>query len=338
MFTSSVLQLPFGLLSDRLHSRQFTVLSPLVAALFLTAMGLAPNFGALIVLLLIGGIAVAAFHPHSTSQAGRLAGDRRGIATAVFITAGTAGLGFGPLYLAGVIERFGFERLWLAALPAIVAAPVLLWRMPQPVGSEHTKRQGVDWNALAGHAQSLLAHYTLVVLRSVVQVGWGQFLSLYMVRVRGLDLRGASMALAVFLLSTPVGSFLGGAASDRYGGRRVILCSCIGSVPMLAAFLALEGWLSLLALFCGGVVLLTTIPVHVVMAQELTPTQAGTTTALMMGFGWGIAGIVFVPIAGWLADDVGLKAVLGGMALLPILGFPIALTLPRAAIQRRASQ
>lgn len=338
MFSSSVLQLPFGLLSDRLHTRHYSVLSPLVAALFLTAMGWASNFGTLIALLLIGGMAVAAFHPHSTSQAGRLAGDRRGIATAMFITAGTAGLGLGPLYLAGVVERFGFDRLWLAAVPAMAVAPVLLWRMPQPVGSGHPQRQGVDWNALAGHGRSLLSHYTLVVLRSIVQVGWGQFLALYMVQVRGLELRGASIALAVFLLSTPVGAFLGGAASDRYGGRCVILFSCIGSVPFLAAFMASDGWLSLVALFCGGLVLLTTIPVHVVMAQDLTPTQAGATTALMMGFGWGVAGIVFVPAAGWLADYVGLHAVLWGMAVVPILGLPIALRLPRSATRQGGSR
>lgn len=331
MFASSVMQLPFGLLSDRVHSRLFTVLSPLAAALFLAATSLATGLFGVAVLLLLGGMGVAAFHPHSTSQAGHLGGQRRGIATAVFITAGTAGLGVGPLYLAEVIERFGYERLWLAALPVVAASPLLLWRVPQATVAPEAKRRGVDWAVLRQQRRPLLAHYALVVLRSIVQVGMAQYLALYMVQVRGTDFKVASVALAVFFASTSAGSFVGGALADRIGGRKVIVASCLASGPLLACFFAFDGWLSLLALFVGGTVLLSTIPVNIVMARELVPSQAGTAAALMMGFGWGLAGIAFVPLAGVIADIIGLDLVLWGFTALPILGIPIALVLPSLA-------
>ena len=331
MFASSVMQLPFGLLSDRFHSRLFTVLSPLAAALFLAATSLATGLFGVAALLLLGGMGVAAFHPHSTSQAGHLGGQRRGIATAVFITAGTAGLGVGPLYLAEVIERFGYERLWLAALPVVAASPLLLWRVPQATVAPEAKQRGVDWAVLRQQRRPLLAHYALVVLRSIVQVGMAQYLALYMVQVRGTDFKAASVALAVFFASTSAGSFVGGSLADRIGGRKVIVASCLASGPLLACFFALDGWLSLLALFVGGTVLLSTIPVNIVMARELVPSQAGTAAALMMGFGWGLAGIAFVPIAGLIADIIGLDLVLWGFTALPILGIPIALVLPSLA-------
>ena len=50
-----------------------------------------------------------------------------------------------------------------------------------------------------------------------------------------------------------------------------------------------------------------------------------------MGFGWGLAGIAFVPIAGLIADLVGLDLVLWGFTALPIFGLPILLALPRPA-------
>ncbi len=336
MFSSALMQLPFGLISDRLQSRYFTVLSPLVAAFFLTSLGLAPGFAVLAGLLLVGGMGSASYHPHSTSQASRLGGERRGISTAVFIAVGTAGLGLGPLYLTAVIERFGFEQLWYAAVPVAVMAPVLLWRMPRPIRSGRRARASVDWTALREQGRALLSLYVLVVLRSIVQFGFAQFLSLYMVQVRGEGFKMASVALAVFFLSTSVGSFVGGAAADRYGRRAVILASFIACVPLLAAFVAFQGWVSVLSLFAGGVVLLATIPVNVVMAQELAPSQAGTTSALMMGFGWGTAGIVFVPVAGWLADSLGLDAVFWGLSVLPLLGVPIALTLPGSENRRQS--
>ena len=329
MFSSSVLQLPFGLLSDRLQSRQFTVLSPVVAAVCLSSMGSAASITGVIALLLAGGMAVAAYHPYSTSQAGRIAGGRKAIGTAIFITVGTAGLGLGPLYLTAVVERIGFDRLWMSAMPVLALAPVLLWRVPKPDVDPNSSRGGVDWRALREHSGPLLSLYALVVLRSIVQVGLAQFLALYMVQVRGAEFSAAGVALAAYFLSTSVGSFVGGAAAHRFGGRNVIIASCAGAGPLLALFMATDGWLSIWMLFVAGVVLLASVPVNVVMAQDLVPSQAGATSALMMGFGWGVAGIVFVPAAGWLADFIGLGAVLWGFTALPLLGLPIALRLRR---------
>lgn len=330
MFSSSVLQLPFGLLSDRLQSRQFTVLSPVIAAVCLASMGSVANISGVIALLLAGGMAVAAYHPYSTSQAGRLAGGRKAIGTAIFITVGTAGLGLGPLYLTAVVERIGFDRLWVSAMPVLVLAPVLLWRVPRPDLELDSRRGAVDWRALREQSAPLTSLYALVVLRSIVQVGLAQFLSLYMVQVRGAEFSVAGVALAAYFLSTSVGSFVGGAAAHRFGGCNVIIASCAGAGPLLALFMATDGWLSISMLFVAGVVLLASVPVNVVMAQDLVPSQAGATSALMMGFGWGIAGIVFVPAAGWLADLIGLGAVLWGFTALPLLGLPIALRLRRA--------
>ena len=329
MLSSSFAQLPFGLISDRLQTRYFTVVSPAVTAVFLSAIGLAPGFATVVVLLLAGGFGSAAYHPHSTSQAGRLGAERKGFATAVFITCGTAGLGLGPLYLTAIIEWFGFDRLWISAIPVVALLPALWWRVPRPIRRPGRLTTVVDWSALRKQGRGLLSLYSLVVLRSIVQVGLAQFLTLYMVQVRGADIPTASAALAVYFLSNSIGSFVGGAAADRFGGRAVIIFSKVACVPLFAGFVALDGLVSIAALFLGGVILLTTIPVNVVMAQELVPSQAGTTSAMMMGFGWGTAGILFVPLAGWLADIVGLQAVFWTFAFLPLLCLPIALSLPR---------
>ncbi len=329
MFSSAVLQLPFGLLSDRRPSRYYSIAGPVVAGLALTSLGTAAGFGHLAALLLVGGMGVALYHPQSTSEAGQFGRKGRGFPTAVFIAAGTAGLAAGPLYLTLVIERFGFDSLWTASLPAVAIVPLLLWRFPEPAASPSRSGGAVDWAALRAQWRPLAVHYVLVVLRSIVQVGITQFLSVFWVQVRGSGFATASLSLAIFMLSAPVGSFLGGVAADRFGGRIVVRMSYVAAVPFLAAFLLTEGWLSIGSLFCGGTLLLTTLPVNVVMAQRLVPTQASTTSALMMGFAWGVAGLVFMPVIGLLADAIGLSAAFWGLAALPLLGFPLALLLPR---------
>ena len=93
-------------------------------------------------------------------------------------------------------------------------------------------------------------------------------------------------------------------------------------------FLATRGLPSLAGLFLGGLILLFTVPVNVTMAQDLIPTQSGTVSALMMGFAWGMAGLIVIPLFGWAADHLGLQTALWGVILLPLLGFLLATQLP----------
>jgi FSR family fosmidomycin resistance protein-like MFS transporter len=81
----------------------------------------------------------------------------------------------------------------------------------------------------------------------------------------------------------------------------------------------------------GGLILLFTIPVNVTMGQDLAPSQAGTVSALMMGFAWGTAGMLFIPLVGYAADHFTLHWSLFSLLAFPILGFFLALKLPRNA-------
>ena len=103
----------------------------------------------------------------------------------------------------------------------------------------------------------------------------------------------------------------------------------IGSVPFLTVFLFTTGWVSSAALAISGLILLCTNPVNVVIAQELAPSQTGTVSALMMGFAWGIAGLVFIPLTGWISDLFSMQTAFIGLAAFPLLGFFLALKLPR---------
>jgi FSR family fosmidomycin resistance protein-like MFS transporter len=67
------------------------------------------------------------------------------------------------------------------------------------------------------------------------------------------------------------------------------------------------------------------------MAQELVPSEAGTVSALMMGFAWGTAGLIFIPITGWMSDLFSLHSVLMVLLAFPLAGFFLSLRLPRDA-------
>lgn len=331
MFSSSVLQLPFGILSDRLSSRLFSVFGPLAAAVFLSSLAWAGGYPGLLALAFLGGTGVAAFHPQSTKDATHRSGVRKGVGVALFITAGTFGLACGPPYFSFIVERFGFERFAVAMAPAFVLSGLLLWKLPAPHADGDAAKRRIDWSALRRKWRPLALHYALVVIRSIVQLGISQFLTLYLVRERGMEISRASLVLALFFLAAATGSLCGGNLADRTGGKLVVALSMSGAAPLLAGFLMTTGWLSMALLFLGGVCLLLTIPVNVVMAQDLVPAQRGIVSSLMMGFAWGVAGITFVPLIGWAADHVGLQTVLWAVALTPLAGLPLALRLPEGS-------
>jgi MFS transporter, FSR family, fosmidomycin resistance protein len=58
-----------GVWADRADARYFVIAGPAVIGLAMSLLGLAPNYLTLVVLLLVGGIASAAFHPAAAAAA-----------------------------------------------------------------------------------------------------------------------------------------------------------------------------------------------------------------------------------------------------------------------------
>jgi FSR family fosmidomycin resistance protein-like MFS transporter len=334
-FSSSVMQPLYGYLSDRLHYRGFTVLAPAIAGVFISSLGLAGGYGGLLALVFLGGVGIAAYHPQGTAHASMTFPYRRGLTMAVFITSGTIGLACGPAYFSWITGWLGLENAWWGALPGIAITLVLAALLPAPPRTAHAAAHRFDWTPFRPVWKPMVLLYFLVVIRSVVQITFTQFLALYFYLDRGFSVRSASYVLTLFLVGGALGGFVGGNLADRFGGKRIVVFSMIGSVPFFTLFLLTRGGASLAGLFVGGLILLFTIPVNVTMAQELVPGQSGTVSALMMGFAWGMAGLAVIPVFGWSADHLGLHRSLWGVVLLPLVGFVLALLLPRDHRRRR---
>ncbi len=328
VFSSSVMQPVYGYLSDRFHSHLFSALAPAVAAIFISGLGWAPGYKALLCMVFLGGAGIASFHPQAASNATARIEAHRGRAMAVFISAGTLGLALGPAFFSLLTSHRGLSGALWGAIPGVLLTLSLLLWMP-PLAYRVRSREHLDWSSLRAVWKPLALLYLLVVIRSVVQITFTQFLPLYLHKEREYSLSRASLTLSLYLLGGALGGLAGGTLADRFGGRRIIIFSMIGSVPMLALFLFTKGALSAAGLFLGGLILLFTIPINVVMAQDLVPAQAGIVSALMMGFGWGIAGLIFIPLTGWVADLLSMQWAFAGLIAFPLLGFFFALKLPR---------
>jgi len=322
---SSLSQPLFGLLADRMHRPWFVAFGPLVAACFLSAIGLAGSFEALVALVVLGGLGVAAFHPQAAALATATA-RRPGLALSLFVTGGTLGFSIGPLYAVGIAGTFGLERTVFAALPGIAVSAVLLTWFVRVSARREARPPRAPLAALRPVARPLAMLYLAVVFRSAVGYGFMTFLPLHLSN-RGFSLQQGGVALTAYLGAGALGAFAGGWMADRVGGRRVVIQSFLGAIPMYAAFLVLPVGPGLACLVAGSFMLQGSLPVNVVMGQELSPSHASTISSLLMGAGWGI-GVMLVGPTGALADARGLPVALGALASLLLVGLYCAIALP----------
>lgn len=323
IFSSSLMQPVYGVLSDKLGSRLFTVLAPAMAGVFISCLGIATGYPMLVAMVLLGGMGIASFHPQASANAtARIVGNKSRW-MAVFISAGTFGMAFGPAFFTFLAGRYGLEMTWLGAVPGVLVTLLLAMHFQLAPLTRETSNH-FDAAALKAKWKPLSILFMLVYIRSIVQMVFSQFLPLYLNRERGFSVQSAALGLTLYLACGGLGGFVGGNLADRFGGKRVILISMAGCLPFLAAFFLTDGWMALASLALAGLLLLFTIPVNLVMGQQLVPSQAGTVSALMMGFAWGSAGLIFIPMVGWAADRVGLGTAMACVSAFPILGYFLA--------------
>ena len=322
---ASVAQLGFGHVADRWKPRVLLIVGPLVAVAILPLIGLASNVWTLAALLIVGGLGAAAFHPSAAALVHRLGGDRKHLAMSFHITGGSLGFSLGPLAFAPFAERFGLTWTPLLALPALVALPLLLRRVP-PLERLQERHEKGGFKGLKPYAKPLTLLYFIVVLRTLAALSFSTFMPVMLTR-RGMSVAEAGTAVAAYLFASSVGGFLGGPLADRWGARTVIMASLVLSVPFLVVAPSLSGWTFVAMVSAGGFLLQSTLPVNVTFGQMIAPISAATVSSLMMGFAWGMGGLA-VPFVGMLADRIGIEQTLTMLAFTPLAAAALALPLP----------
>jgi FSR family fosmidomycin resistance protein-like MFS transporter len=325
---ASVSQLGFGHLADRWRPRLLLVTGPFVCVAGLSLVGLAPTALVLGIILVLGGLGGAAFHPPAAALVHRLAGDRQGFAMALHITGGSLGFSLGPLLFAPAIQQMGLAWSPVVALPGLLWLAWFLRHVPTLEESQGSRADG-GFPALRPYAGTLTLLYLVVVLRTLASLSFATFVPVMLTR-RGLSVSAAAATISCYLFASSLGGFAGGPLADRFGAKRVIALSLVASVPFLMLAPLLHGWAFVVVLAAGGLFLQSTLPVNVTFGQQLAPVSAATVASLMMGFAWGTGGLA-VPLVGMLADRIDIAPTLIVMGMLPLAAAACAWPLPSSA-------
>jgi FSR family fosmidomycin resistance protein-like MFS transporter len=67
----------FGYLSNKYGTRYFMIAGPLFTSIFISMLGVLPNYWFIITFLFLGNLGIAAIHPPTAAMAGHIGGEKR---------------------------------------------------------------------------------------------------------------------------------------------------------------------------------------------------------------------------------------------------------------------
>src|SRR5574337_884533 len=290
--TSSVIQPLFGYLADRTARRWLLPISVVVSGLGLALTGVAPSYGAILILVVITGLGVAAYHPEGYRTAGYLAGDRKATGLSIFSIGGNAGIALGPPLIAALVTGFGLRGSLGMLAPALLVGGLLTATLPALSADEPRPASvvaGADGRRPMVGAMTLLI--LVVTLRSWTQLGLTTYIPFFYIDVLKADPRVVGPLLFVFLGAGAVETLVGGPLADRWGPRRFMVSVFFLGTPLALAFLLARGVWAFVLLGALGFVLISTFSVSVVLAQAYLPRHLGMASGLIVGFAIGTGGV-----------------------------------------------
>ena len=325
--TSSLIQPLFGYFADKTRRRWLLPLSVFLSSLGLGFTGLAPSYPVVLALVVITGFGVAAYHPEGYRTATVVAGDRKATGVSVFSTGGNIGIAVGPPLITALLTTFGLPGSLGMLIPGILVAGLLtavlpMLSVPAPAQAKASTVSG---------ARTMVGAMTLLIMviavRSWTQLGFTTYVPFYYLEVLHGDPRLVGTLLGVFLGAGAVGTLVAGPIADRVGVRRYVVSVFLLATPIAISFFFVSGPLAFIALGGLGFVLVSTFTVSVVLGQAYMPRNPGMASGLIVGFAIGAGGLG-VTVLGWVADHFGLMKALWMSALMPLVGFVLAMFLP----------
>jgi FSR family fosmidomycin resistance protein-like MFS transporter len=319
---------PFiGYLADRVSVRYFVILAPGVTATIFSSLGLASTYLTLALLLLAGGVSIAAFHAPAPAMVAKVSGQRVGTGMSIFMATGELARALGPLLAVAGVAWFGLSGIWrLSVLGWLMSGIlfVLLRRVaatPRPVGGTRLdifRRKA--WRVFPALVWLLAGRAFLIAALTT-------YLPIFMSDERAASLWLAAASLTILQAAGVAGALLTGTLSDRLGRKRVLLVLTSLAPFLLFAFVFGPAWLALPLLLALGFAAISPQPVILALVQDQFPENRALAngTYLAIAFLLQAAGIWAV---GFLADRAGLTAAFTVGGVLALASIPAIFLLP----------
>lgn len=332
-FLGTIVQLPailnpmIGRWADKGDKvRLFIVLGPFLTSVPMSLLGLAPTYSVAVLILLVVGISMSLFHVPAPVMVAELSGNRKGLGMSFFMIGGESARTIGPIVAVGAVSLWGLEGYYPVMIVGIASSIIVYMRfrnLPVTIKKSEPVSLWESWSEIKPAMKPLIF---ILFSRGFMHGSLATFLPIFIKQETGsLWLAGA--ALAIYEASGVMGIFTAGPLSDRLGRKRILGFQLMSAPFFLFLFIALSGWLKLLALILTGFTLLSTTPVMLAMIQEHGKNSPSAANGFFMMVSF-LARSAVVVLVGGCGDMVGLETTYYISAVLGMAGIPFLFMLP----------
>lgn len=310
---SSIIQPVLGIMGDRWRMRWLIPVSVMLSGVGIAAIGLVESYWAVAALASAAGIGVAAFHPASASRAREVSGGDH-VLMSWYSLGGNFGFALGPVIVAITVGIFGLGATPLLVIPALTGTAAVLvlnrYGAAKPVkkgnGAQDRRDDWVSFGRMS----------IAIICRSIVFVGIGTFIVLFMHEYRGVPENLANASLFIFYIMGAFGTAVGGHLARRWQRTAILRWSYLLSIPLLAGMFLIPGPIAWIFIVLVALTLYVPFSLQVTLGQDFLPQHMSTASGVTLGLAVSVGGIA-TPLIGALADKIGLE-----YALLPLIALP----------------
>ena len=331
-FLAFVVQPSVGYLADRYQTRFFILGGVFLSVIFIPLTGVAPSFAALLGCIALGSVGSSMFHPSVAGMVPLYSGVRPGLSMSFFNTGGTFAFAVGPVAITWFVGKYGLPSAPLTMIPGLFLLLLIFFAVPVPKGEGLGKHGffGSLREAFGEVWRAVLIIWVIMVLRAFVAHAFRTFYPL-LLDGAGFTLLSIGTVVSLFTLAGTASGLIAGSLSDHMGYRKIFLFAHGTASPVLFLLLFSTGAGVFPMAFLSGFLIMATLPLGVTMAQELAPRGRSLVSSLMMGFAFGLGGMM-TPLVGALADRFSISTVLSAVAWIPLLTTGLVFFLPEKGI------
>jgi FSR family fosmidomycin resistance protein-like MFS transporter len=327
-FMAFLIQPFFGYLADRYKTRLILLVGSFAGAICIPMVGLAPYFWIVLLLIGLGSISSAIYHPTAAGMVSVYAGPRTGLAMSIFGLGGILGFSLGPIVCSGYVTFMGLHRLPILTIFGLLVFVILFIMIPATDGDGHSRTDffGTLKESFGEVWKPVFLIWSIAFSRAFVEQSLLTFIPV-LTEAEGHSLVSVGGIVSLFTIGGSISALLCGHLVDRIGFKPVYFFSFALSSPSLLLFINAVGWhIYPLALLAGFFLLATLFPA-VALAQKVVPRGRSLVSSIIMGLAMGLAGLM-MPLTGKIADTFGIRPVLTGIGFIPLTALLLIRNLP----------
>jgi len=221
-FSAFLIQPVFGYLADRYKTRVVLLTGSFAGAICIPMIGVAPFFWMVLVLIGLGSISSAIYHPTAAGMVSLYAGRRTGLAMSLFGLGGALGFTLGPLVCSAYVTFMGIQRLPFLTLFGVLVFTILFIVIPASNGSGHSRHDvfGFLKESLGAVWKPIVLIGSIACSRGLVEQSLLTFIPV-LTAGEGHSLVSVGSILSLFTVGGSISALVCGHLVDRIGFKPV---------------------------------------------------------------------------------------------------------------------